>query len=410
MSNLERSRQGGSERRTTREAPIVTGISGGIGRRLIFLLFLFIGFGPIVGQAALAGPAEIAEAKDEATALQERIDGLAAQLDAAVEDYNYARAQLADTQAAMEETKTQLSQAEADLDSVTALLTERLVEIYKQGELGVLDTLVGATSFTELINRLDVMERLSEQDAQIVEEVQTYQEQVTARKAELAEEIEDEKKLTAEAEVAKAKIAEQLAANEKALEGKEAEIAQLEKEEAIRQAKLAAEAKKRAEEARKKAAAEAAAKAAARAAAEAAAASSSSGSSSSGGSQGAKVSVPAAASSSEVVSIAMQYLGCPYVWAGASPDGFDCSGFVMYVYKQVGVRLPHSSRLQYGCGQPVSRSDLQPGDLVFFYSPISHVGIYIGDGQMIHAAGTGKNVRINNVWTSNYYGACRIIQ
>jgi cell wall-associated NlpC family hydrolase len=66
--------------------------------------------------------------------------------------------------------------------------------------------------------------------------------------------------------------------------------------------------------------------------------------------------------------------------------------------------------MQYGCGQPVSRSDLQPGDLVFFYDPISHVGIYIGDGQMIHAAGTGKNVRINDVWTKSYYGACRIIQ
>jgi len=106
----------------------------------------------------------------------------------------------------------------------------------------------------------------------------------------------------------------------------------------------------------------------------------------------------------------MEYLGCPYVWGGESPSGFDCSGFVMYVYKKVGVRLPHSSRLQYGCGQPVSRSELRPGDLVFFYSPISHVGIYIGDGQMIHAAGTGKNVRINDVWTNSYHGACRIIR
>jgi cell wall-associated NlpC family hydrolase len=106
----------------------------------------------------------------------------------------------------------------------------------------------------------------------------------------------------------------------------------------------------------------------------------------------------------------MEYLGCRYVWAGASPSGFDCSGFVMYVYNKVGVSLPHSSRMQYGCGAPVSRSDLRPGDLVFFYSPISHVGMYIGDGQMIHAAGTGKNVRISDVWTSNYYGACRIIQ
>ena len=416
----------GSERITIREAPIITGKPGGIGRRLIFLLLVFIGIIPIVGQMAVAEPAAITEAKSEAEALREKIDELGHVLDVAVEDYNYAKAKLADTKTAMEQTKAQLSEAEQDLGAVTAQLTARLVEIYKQGELGVLDTLVGSTSFTELVSRLDMMKRLSEQDAQVVADVQAFQDEVTARKTELAQQIEDEKQLTADAERAKQKVEAQLAANEKALAGKEAEIAQLEKEEAARQARLAEEARKRAEEAKKKAAAAAAARAAAEAAAKAAATaaapadetpppaasggsggSGDSGDSSASGGEGA--SVPASADSADVVSIAMQYLGCPYVWAGASPDGFDCSGFVMYVYKQVGVRLPHSSRLQYGCGRPVSRSDLQPGDLVFFYSPISHVGIYIGDGQMIHAAGTGKNVRISDVWTSNYFGACRII-
>jgi cell wall-associated NlpC family hydrolase len=104
----------------------------------------------------------------------------------------------------------------------------------------------------------------------------------------------------------------------------------------------------------------------------------------------------------------MNYLGTPYVWAGSSPSGFDCSGFVMYVFKKAGVSLPHSSRMQYGYGTPVSRSALEPGDLVFFYSPIHHVAIYIGGGQMIHAAGTGKDVRISAVWTNSYTGARRI--
>ena len=184
-----------------------------------------------------------------------------------------------------------------------------------------------------------------------------------------------------------------MAANKKALAGKEAQIAQLEKEEAARQAKLAAEAKKRAEEAKKKAALESAKKKA----------------SSLNTSKGVKVSVPESASTSDVVSIAMEYLGSPYVWAGASPSGFDCSGFVMYVYKKVGVSLPHSSRMQYGVGQPVSRGDLRPGDLVFFFSPISHVGIYIGDGKMIHAAGTGKNVRIDSLWGRTTTAPVRII-
>ena len=103
----------------------------------------------------------------------------------------------------------------------------------------------------------------------------------------------------------------------------------------------------------------------------------------------------------------MQYLGVPYVWAASSPSGFDCSGLVMYVYAKVGVSLPHSSRMQYDYGTHVSRDQLQPGDLVFFYNPIHHVGIYIGNGQMINA--TGSEVQITNVFRDSYYGATRIL-
>ncbi len=358
----------------------------------------------MLGGIASAEPAAITQAKTEAEALQERIDELGAQLDAAVEEYNYATAMLSETNAAAEKTQANLTKAEADFEVANGNLMDRLVEIYKQGHLDMIDTLLGAASFSELVNQIDQMERLTEQDAEIVAEVKEYQEEVTARKAELAQQLEDQKVLAVEAEVAKAKVQERLAANEKALVGKEAQIAQLEKEEAARQAKLAAEARRKAEEARQKAAAEAAQKAAQQAASKAKVKSPSV-----AAPKSVTVSVPDSASSSDVVSIAMNYLGCPYVWAGASPSGFDCSGFVMYVYKKVGVSLPHSSRMQYGCGEPVSRANLQPGDLVFFYSPISHVGIYIGDGQMIHAAGTGKDVRISQVWTSSYYGACRII-
>src|SRR5207302_10474352 len=97
-----------------------------------------------------------------------------------------------------------------------------------------------------------------------------------------------------------------------------------------------------------------------------------------------------------VVGIAMRYLGVPYVWGGASPSGFDCSGLTMYVYAQVGVSLPHSSYAQYGMGVAVPQSDLQPGDLVFFYG-LGHVGIYIGGGQYIHAPHTGDVVKISTL-------------
>jgi cell wall-associated NlpC family hydrolase len=97
------------------------------------------------------------------------------------------------------------------------------------------------------------------------------------------------------------------------------------------------------------------------------------------------------------VDTAMAQRGKPYVWAASGPGSFDCSGLVAYAYAAAGIDLPHSSRLQAGMGQPVSRDELQPGDLVAFYSPISHIGIYIGNGQMVHAPSSGDVVKISPI-------------
>lgn len=110
-----------------------------------------------------------------------------------------------------------------------------------------------------------------------------------------------------------------------------------------------------------------------------------------------------------MVDVAYQYLGVPYVWGGESPSGFDCSGLVTYVFRQLGVSLPHYAAAQFGYGQPVSRGDLEPGDVVFFGSSLHHVGIYVGDGNMIHAPYTGAVVRVNSVDRSDYAGARRMI-
>ena len=127
---------------------------------------------------------------------------------------------------------------------------------------------------------------------------------------------------------------------------------------------------------------------------------------------------PAASSHGQaMVSIAMRYLGYPYAWGGASPSGFDCSGFTAYVANLAfGAKLSHVVSGQIGAGTAVGSKDLQPGDLVFFvntYEPgLSHVGIYIGGGQMIHAGSERTGVVISNIWDSywgpKYYGARRL--
>lgn len=118
-----------------------------------------------------------------------------------------------------------------------------------------------------------------------------------------------------------------------------------------------------------------------------------------------------------MVNVAMRYLGYPYAWGGASPGGFDCSGFTAYVANQAfGAKLSHIVSDQIGAGTAVSSKDLQPGDLVFFvntYEPgLSHVGIYIGGGQMIHAGSENTGVVVSNIWDSywgpKFYGARRL--
>jgi peptidoglycan DL-endopeptidase CwlO len=106
---------------------------------------------------------------------------------------------------------------------------------------------------------------------------------------------------------------------------------------------------------------------------------------------------------------ALSRRGSPYVWGGAGPRDFDCSGLVMWAYAKVGISLPHYTGLQWNMGIHVSRSQLQPGDLVFFYPDISHVGLYIGDGLMVDAPDFGEVVQVQPVMWNVYVGAARIV-
>jgi peptidoglycan DL-endopeptidase CwlO len=125
----------------------------------------------------------------------------------------------------------------------------------------------------------------------------------------------------------------------------------------------------------------------------------------------AKPPVPVAdRSGRKAVAIALRYLGVSYSWGGASPAGFDCSGFVMYVYGRVGVALPHNGATLWGKGRAVVRRDLEPGDVVFF-NGLSHVGIFIGRGRFVHSPHAGEVVKISRLseawYRTTYVGARR---
>jgi cell wall-associated NlpC family hydrolase len=109
------------------------------------------------------------------------------------------------------------------------------------------------------------------------------------------------------------------------------------------------------------------------------------------------------------IQVAREQLGKPYQWGAAGPDSFDCSGLTMYAWGHAGVSLPHSAADQQGMGTPVSQSDLQPGDLVFFGSPAYHVALYIGNGMIIHAPTSGDVVKIVSLSDMpDYSGARRV--
>ena len=104
--------------------------------------------------------------------------------------------------------------------------------------------------------------------------------------------------------------------------------------------------------------------------------------------------VPASGRAKIAISAALEQLGDPYVWGADGPSSFDCSGLTMYAWGKAGVSLSHSSKAQTGEGRPVSKSDLMPGDLIFYYSPVSHVAMYLGNGRIVHAPRPGKSVEI----------------
>jgi len=321
-----------------------------------------------------------------------QIQGLDANLERAVDAYNSANSRLAQIKGDLSENQTQLKVAQSNLKHSRAMLSEHLVAMYTSGgENTGLEVLLGASSIDDLISRLDTVDRVSDQSTEVLREVKAYRTAVRTRRARLQHAKVEQAQLVAERSAQKASIEGQLSERQQLLSSIKSEIGRLQAEEQARQAQLAAQARARL-------------------------ASTQSGAEILSASAGAVTQpapptyAPPPGKYGGVVGIAMQYLGTPYVYGGASPSGFDCSGFVMYVFAQVGVSLPHNAAAQYGYGMPVSRDQLQAGDLVFF-NGLGHVGIYIGGGQFIHSPHTGDVVKISSIsgwYSSTWVGARRL--
>ncbi len=339
----------------------------------------------------------VSSKREQAEQIMAEVQQLDMNLASTIEAWNYANIELDSIDADLEKNARHLVAAKRSLVVAQRRIAKRLRDLYVNGAGdSTLEVLLGARSLDDIVSRLDAIERVSGQDARVLNEVKQFKREVETSRARLQDARADQARIVAEQAAQKDAIQSRLAEREQMLASVRVEIEQLKAEERRRAAELAAQA--RARLAAQQAAAEAATTYA------------------DPYSEPAFTDIPTGAAApdgtraSQVVSIALQYLGIPYVWGGSSPSqGFDCSGLVSYVYAQIGIYLPHHAASMYNHGVPVSYSELAPGDLVFF-NGLGHMGMYIGGGQFVHAPHTGDVVRVATLaGYGSFVGARRVL-
>jgi peptidoglycan DL-endopeptidase CwlO len=326
--------------------------------------------------AAPAGATSIAQKKAEAAAAEAQLSKLSRQAEHAVEVYDGIHQKYLNTLAALRLNQQTLHFARQNLASAQKQLAASLTADYKRGDQDAIAYVLAARSIGDLVDQVQVLQRTTGVNKNLLHEITKYQTEVIKRQKLLKQQQTQIHAQQAAAAAQRDKAKSAVSRQTHFLDGLKASIR-----------KLIAD---------QQAAAERAAAASATAAGDTSAPPTN------------LPNPPASTLGGQAVAIAERYLGVPYVWGGASPSGFDCSGLTMYVYSQLGVSLPHNAAAQYLSLPHVSESDLQPGDLVFF-DGLNHVGIYIGGGSIIHAPHTGTVVQISSLsGGGSYYGAARV--
>jgi peptidoglycan DL-endopeptidase CwlO len=313
---------------------------------------------------------------------------------AAAEAYNGAVYELGQVKTRIVDNRKSIVETEKALVKTRAMLAERLRSLYKTPEPSLAEVLITSGSISAAADKIDLLGRVGQQDADVVQGLRDSRTRLGELRQQLLADEQTAQNAVAAKQAQKQKVEGLLRERQQVLDGVKGELAQLLKAEQERQRREAAAA---ALVARQR---------------EAAAVAASTGVSASGSSAPAasvtpSAPLPSGSGNAAAAAVAMQYLGVPYVWGGASPSGFDCSGLASYAYAQIGKSVPHYTGAIWSAFPHVPAGQEQVGDLVFF-NGLGHMGIYIGGGQFVHAPHTGDVVRVANLADrSDYVGAVR---
>jgi cell wall-associated NlpC family hydrolase len=332
-----------------------------------------------LGLGVLAtGPAS-AEPRPTLAQVQRQVAALNHQAEQAAERYNTARVELAETTRRLRAVRNRLDRQQRSFAAMRQLVGRIAAATYKSGSVDSSLALVLAEDPTTFLRQAAAMSQLGRRQDAVLRTMATAR----LRLAQDRRAVRDQRDRAAE-------LRAELAAEKRSVEGRLATARRLLGTlEAEQRARLAAERRRAADQAL---AARAGALRASRDARDGTFPTSDG---------------PASGRAAEAVRTAYAQLGDPYVWGAAGPGAFDCSGLTMYAWGAAGVSLPHSSSAQYAAVRHVSVDDLQPGDLVFYYSPISHVAIYVGGGRVIDAPYPGRSVHVSGLYSMPLVGAGR---